>query len=130
MVQKAHIQVMNVKFYKNKPNKCERLTKICLKWLESYKKHERKQQQEKDKNELHEMVMKEVQQSLKEMFKLQKHHHSDADDSNNNESHQLESMEDITVSAECFNLSNLRQPPTKKTQTQHFAPITTALLET
>jgi hypothetical protein len=36
-------------------------------------------------------------------------------------------MEDITVS-ECYNLSDLHQPPTKKTKTQHFAPITTAIL--
>jgi hypothetical protein len=27
------------------------------------------------------------------------------------------------------NLSDLHQPPTKKTKTQHFAPITTVLLE-
>jgi hypothetical protein len=38
-------------------------------------------------------------------------------------------MEDITVS-ECFNLSDLHQPPTKKTKTKHFAPSTTVLLET
>jgi hypothetical protein len=38
-------------------------------------------------------------------------------------------MEDITVS-ECYNLSDLHQPPTKKTKTQHSAPITTAVLGT
>jgi hypothetical protein len=38
-------------------------------------------------------------------------------------------MEDIMVS-ECYNLSDLHQPPTKKTKTQHFAPITTAVLGT
>jgi hypothetical protein len=31
--------------------------------------------------------------------------------------------------SECFNLSDLRQPPTKKTKTQHVAPISTAILE-
>ena len=41
----------------------------------------------------------------------------------------VEAMEDITVS-ECYNLSDLRQPPTKKTKTQHFAPITTVILGT
>jgi hypothetical protein len=45
------------------------------------------------------------------------------------ESHQLESMDNITV-GECVNLSDLCQPPTKKTKTQHFAPITTAVLGT
>jgi hypothetical protein len=46
---------------------------------------------------------------------------------NMDEAHHLEAMEDITVS-EGFNLSDLCQPPTKKTKTQHFAPITTAVL--
>ena len=92
----------------------------------SCKKHEHEQQQEK--NERHEMIMKEVQQSMQDMLKkqLHKHHHSD-DDSDIDESHQVELMKDITVS-ECFNLSDLRQPPTKKTA-QCFAPISTALLE-
>jgi hypothetical protein len=72
--------------------------------------------------------MKEVQQSMQNMFKqLHQHHHSD-DDSNMDESHKLESMDNITVS-ECFNLSDLHQPPTKKTKTQHFAPISTVILE-
>jgi hypothetical protein len=37
-------------------------------------------------------------------------------------------MENITVE-NASNLSDLHQLPTKKTKTQHFAPITTALLE-
>jgi hypothetical protein len=74
------------------------------------------------------MIMKEVQQLMQNMFK-QPHqcHHSD-NDSNMDESHQLESMDNITVS-ECFNLSDLHQPPTKKTKTPHFAPISTVILE-
>ncbi len=71
--------------------------------------------------------MKEVQQLMKDMHKQSYQHHHLDDDSDIDESHQVESMEDITVS-ECFNLSDLHQPPMKKTETQHFAPITTALL--
>jgi hypothetical protein len=83
----------------------------------------------KRKNELHEMITKEVKQSMQDMFKqLHQHHHSD-NNSDIDKSHHVEAMEDITVS-ECFNLSDLHQPPTKKTKTQHFAPITTALLAT
>jgi hypothetical protein len=71
--------------------------------------------------------MKEVQQLVQSVLKqLHKHPHLD-DDSNMDEAHHLEVMDDITVS-ECFTLSNLREPPTKKTKTQHFAPITTAIL--
>jgi hypothetical protein len=93
----------------------------------SCQKCEHKQQKQKHKNELHEMVMKEVQQSMQAMFKqLHQQHHSN-DDSNIDESHHVEVMEDITVS-ECYNLSDLHQPPTKKTKTQQFAPITTAVL--
>jgi len=66
--------------------------------------------------------------SMKKMFNQTQHHHSD-NDSDVDESHQTETMEDVMVS-ENFNLSDLRQPPTKKAKTQHFAPITTALLET
>jgi hypothetical protein len=59
------------------------------------------------------MIMKEVQQSMQDMFKqLHQCHHSD-NDSDMDESHQLESMDNITVS-ECFNLSDLRQPATKR----------------
>jgi hypothetical protein len=95
----------------------------------SRQKREREQQKQKEQNELHEMIMKQVQQSMQGMFKQpQQHHHLD-NDSDIDESHQLESMDNITVS-ECFNLSDLRQPPTKKTKTQHFAPISTAILET
>ena len=95
----------------------------------SRQKREREQQKQKEQNELHEMIMKQVQQSMQDMFKQpHQRHHSD-DDSDMDESHQLESMDNITVS-ECFNLSDLRQPPTKKTKTQHFAPISTAILET
>jgi hypothetical protein len=57
--------------------------------------------------------MKEVQQSMQDMFnQLHQCHYSD-DDSDMDESHQLESMDKIMVS-ECFNLSDLHQPPTKK----------------
>jgi hypothetical protein len=94
----------------------------------SHQKRKRKQQKQKENNELHEMIMNEVQQSMQNMFKqLHQHHHSD-NDSNMDESHQLESMDNIMVS-ECLKLSDLRQPPTKKTKTQHFAPISTAILE-
>jgi hypothetical protein len=73
------------------------------------------------------MIMKEVQHSMQTMLKqMHQHHHSD-NDSDIDESHHVEAMEDITVS-ECYNLSDLRQPPTKKTKTQHFAPITTVIL--
>jgi hypothetical protein len=85
----------------------------------SCQKCEREQQKQKEQNELHEMIMKQVQQSMQDMFK-QPHqcHHSD-DDSDMDKSHQLESMDNITVS-ECFNLSDLHQPPTKKSKT--FCP--------
>jgi hypothetical protein len=95
----------------------------------SRQKCEREQQKQKEQNELHKMIMKKVQKLMQDMFKqLHQRHHSD-DDSDMDESHQLESMDNITVS-ECFNLSDLHQPPTKKTKTQHFAPISTAILET
>ena len=96
----------------------------------SRKKRERQQQEQQQKNELHEMVMHEVQQSMKDMFKTHHHQESD-DDSDMQEAHQTESLNlaDVKVS-ECYNLSDLRQPPTKRIKTQHFAPITTALLET
>ena len=59
------------------------------------------------------MIMKEVKQSMQDMFKqMHQHHHSDGD-SNIDESHHVEAMEDIMVS-ECYNLSDLHQPPTKK----------------
>ena len=95
----------------------------------SRQKREREQQKQKEQNELHEMIMKEVQKSMQDMFKQPHQRHHLDDDSDMDESHQLESMDNITVS-ECFNLSDLRQPPTKKTKTQHFAPISTAILET
>jgi hypothetical protein len=50
---------------------------------------------------------------MQEMFKQQHQHHHSDDDSNMDESHQLESMDNITVS-ECFNLSDLHLPPTKR----------------
>jgi hypothetical protein len=93
----------------------------------SRQKCEREQQKKKEHNELHEMIMKEVQHSMQTMFKQTHQHHCSDDDSDIDESHHVEAMEDITVS-ECYNLSDLRQPPTKKTKTQHFAPITTAIL--
>jgi hypothetical protein len=89
---------------------------------------EREQQKQKEQDELHEMVMKQARQTMKDMFKQPHQHHHLDNDSNIDEAHHIEEMENITVS-ECFNLSDLRQPPTKKTKTQHFAPITTALLE-
>jgi hypothetical protein len=53
----------------------------------SCQKRERKQQKKKEQNELHEMIMKEVQHSMQTMFKqMNQHHHSD-DDSNIDESH-------------------------------------------
>jgi hypothetical protein len=95
----------------------------------SHQKRERKQQKQKEQNKIHEMIIKQVQQSMQDMFKQPHQRHHLDDDSDMDESHQLESMDNITVS-ECFNLSDLRQPPTKKTKTQHFAPISTAILET
>jgi hypothetical protein len=94
----------------------------------SHQKCKREQQKQKEQNVLHEMVMKQVQQSMQNMFKQPHQHHYLDDDSDMDESHQLEAMDNITVS-ECFNLSDLRQPPTKKTKTQDFAPISTAILE-
>jgi hypothetical protein len=65
---------------------------------------------------------------MQEMLKqLHQHHHLD-DDSHIDESHQVESMDNIMVS-ECFNLSELCQPPKKRLKTQHFARISTAILE-
>jgi hypothetical protein len=93
----------------------------------SHQKHECKQQKQKEKNDFHKMIMKEVQQSMQTMFKqMHQHHHLD-NASDIDESHHIEVIEDITVS-ECFDLSDLCQPPTKKSKTQHFAPITTAVL--
>jgi hypothetical protein len=93
----------------------------------SCQKCERKQQKQKDKNELHEMIMKEVQQLMQTMFKQMHQQNCSDNNSDIDESHHVEAMEDIMVS-ECFNLSDLCQPPTKKTKTQHFAPITTVVL--
>jgi hypothetical protein len=57
--------------------------------------------------------MREVSKSMQEIFKqLHQHHHLD-DDSDIDESHQMESMDNITVS-KCFNLSDLGQPPQKR----------------
>jgi hypothetical protein len=117
-------------------NECQTMRKQAYRMIEAWKnipqaepscqKCERKQQKIKDQNELHVMIMKEVQQSMQTMFKqMHQHHHSD-NNSNIDESHHVEAMEDITVS-ECYNLSDLHQPPTKKTKTQHFVPITTAV---
>jgi hypothetical protein len=76
----------------------------------------KREQQQKEQNELHEMIMKEVQQSMQNKFKQLHQRHHWVDDSNMDESHQLESMDNITMS-ECFNLSDLHQPPTKTTKT-------------
>jgi hypothetical protein len=120
-------------------NECQTMREQAYQMKEAWKnmsqpersrqKRERKQQKQKEQNELHEiMVMKQVQQSMQDMFKqLHQHHHLD-DDSDMDKSHQLESMDNIMVS-ECFNLSDLHQPPTKKTKTQHFAPISTGILD-
>jgi hypothetical protein len=94
----------------------------------SRKKCKCKQQKQKEQNELHEMIMKQVQQMMKDMFKQPHQHHRSDDNSDIDKAHHIEEMENIMVS-ECFNLSDLHQPPTKKTKTQDFAPITTALLE-
>jgi hypothetical protein len=93
----------------------------------SRQKRKREQQKKKEQNELHEMITKEVQQTMQNMFKQMHQHHRLDDDSDIDEVHHVEAMENIMVS-ECYNLSDLRQPPTKKTKTQHFAPITTAIL--
>jgi hypothetical protein len=72
----------------------------------SHQKCEHEQQNQKEKNELHEIIMKEVQQSMQTMFKQSHQQHCLDDYSNINESHHIEVMEDITVS-ECYNLSDL-----------------------
>jgi hypothetical protein len=64
----------------------------------SRQKRKREQQKQKEQNKLHEMIMKEVQKSMQDMFKQpHQHHHSD-DDSDMDESHQQESMDNITQS--------------------------------
>jgi hypothetical protein len=119
-------------------NECQTMRKQAYQMNEAWKntsqaerslqKCEREQQKQKEQIELHEMVMKQVQKSMQDMFKqLHQCHHLE-DDSDMDKSHQLESMNNITVS-ECFNLSDLLPPPTKKTKTQHFAPISTEILE-
>jgi hypothetical protein len=87
-------------------NECQTMRKQAYRMKEAWKntsqagrshqKCEREQQEQKEQNELHEMVMKEVQQSMQDMFK-QPHqcHHLD-NDSDMDESHQLESMDNIT----------------------------------
>jgi hypothetical protein len=119
-------------------DECRTMRKQAYQMKEAYKniflaersrqKRERKQKKQKEQNERHEMIMKQVQQSMQDMFKQPQEHHHLGNDSDIDKSHQLESMDNITVS-ECFNLSDLHQPPTKKTKTQHFAPISTAILE-
>jgi hypothetical protein len=74
------------------------------------------------------MVMEQVQEMMKDIFKQPHQHHHLDDNSDIDKAHHIEEMENIIVS-ESFNLSDFCQPPTKKTKTQHFAPITTALLE-
>ncbi len=74
--------------------------------------------------------MKQVQQTMKDMFKQPNQHHCSENDFGIDEAHHIEKMENITVSEFFIKFeSDLHQPPTKKTKTQHFAPITTALLE-
>jgi phage/plasmid primase-like uncharacterized protein len=73
----------------------------------SHQKREREQQKQKEQNKLHEMIMKQVQRLMQDMFKQPHQHHHLDDDSDMDESHQLESMDNIMVS-ECFNLSDLR----------------------
>ena len=67
----------------------------------SRQKCKHKQQKQKEQNELHEMVMKQVQQMMKDMFKQPHQHHHSENNSSINEAHQVEEMENITVS-ECF----------------------------
>jgi nitric oxide reductase activation protein len=64
-----------------------------------------KKQKQKEKNELHKMIMKEVQESVQSIFKLLHKHHCSDNDSNMDEAHHVKAMEDITVS-KCFNLSD------------------------
>jgi hypothetical protein len=79
-------------------------------------------------NFMSKMIMKEVQESMKDMFKQPHQHHHLDDDSDIHESHHVEAMENITVS-ECFNCLTCISHPIKRLKTQHFAPITTQLLE-
>jgi len=71
---------------------------------------------------------------MKELFNNQfsNKQHESGDDSDMNESHQTDmlNMAAIQVSNECFNLSDICQPPVKGVKTQHFAPITTTYIET
>ena len=93
----------------------------------SRKKRERQQQQQQEKNELHEMVVHEIQQSMKDLFKTphSTNRHESDDDTDMEDPHQDNSlnMADVEVS-ECYNLSDLRQPPTilvsKTFQSQGF----------
>jgi hypothetical protein len=113
-------------------DECQTMRKQAYQMKEAWKntsqaerccqKREREQQKQKEQNKLHEMIMKEVQKLMQDMFKQPHQRHHLDNNSDMDESHQLESMDNITVS-ECFNLSDLHQPPTK---TQHFAPISTA----
>jgi hypothetical protein len=56
------------------------------------------------------MIMKEVQESMQTILKQSHKHHCSDDDFDMDEAHHVEAMENITVS-ECFNLSDLCQPP-------------------
>jgi hypothetical protein len=67
----------------------------------SHQKCKREQQKQKEQNELHEI----------DMFQQPNQHHHLDDNFNINKAHHVEEMENITVS-ECFNLSDLCQPPT------------------
>jgi hypothetical protein len=59
------------------------------------------------------MIMKQVHWTMKDMLKQCHQHHHSNNNFNFDESHDVEEMENITVS-ECFNLSDLRQPSTKR----------------
>jgi hypothetical protein len=60
----------------------------------SCQKHKCEQQKQKEKNELHEIIMKEVQESLQSILKQSHQQHCLDDDSNIDESHCVEVMED------------------------------------
>jgi hypothetical protein len=130
----APIWLMTAKLCRNKLVEWRRLGKISH-WQNtcSHQKREHKQQKQKEQNELHEMAMKQVQQMIKDMFKQPHQHHHLDDDSGwywwsspcrSNGKHHGEWMAAL-ICLTCVNhqLKRLHK-------TQHFAPITTALLET
>ena len=77
---------------------------------QSHQKCKCEQQKKKDQNELHEMIMKEVQKSMQTMFKHMHQQHCLDNDSNIDESHHVEVMEDITVSEAIICLTCVNHP--------------------